>query len=433
MTRTVVPLRTMPDEAPSVPDSFKIREGRVLIFHRADSPNWFALWRSDDGTPTQVSLRTADKALATQRATELHMEHEIKVKHGISVKTATFEHVCDVLLVEVAEELRERGKQHTTKLKDYKTRIERYFKPYFGDKPIDAIKASDIARYRDWRRAYWLTGPGSQQTELTYVRNGKTIKVQGGPSRKGNAENTLPEDVTLRAIFDCAAKYGWINQERIPKIETKKGRDNPRGHFTPEEIDILLASEAGWIEAGRNEKIRDIRRLAADYVSVLLTTGVRPGEALGLKWGDVEFFRDKDDIRNMRVWVADDSKTGRRDAVAFARGEVTVTAMALARDAERKRKDQPLFVTPDGRRINSFAGQFASWLRFAGLLKNARGETRTIYCCRHTFITEALAVGHSHHLIAQQCGTGTGMIDRFYSKVSASLNASQLSGRKPVR
>lgn len=175
--------------------------------------------------------------------------------------------------------------------------------------------------------------------------------------------------------------------------------------------------------------------LTVDYVEVLLTTGLRPSEALKLKWGDIEFFKDADGIKNMRVWVADDSKTGKRDAIAFARGEMAVWRMALERmgKPELKRPDQPLFVTPDGRRINSFAGQFASWLTFAGLLKNARGETRTIYCCRHTYITEALAVGHSHHLIAQQCGTGTGMIDKFYSKVSASLNASQLSGRKPVR
>jgi integrase len=239
--------------------------------------------------------------------------------------------------------------------------------------------------------------------------------------------------VTLRAIFDCAAKHGWINQERIPKIETKKTRDNPRAHFTPEEIDQLLASEDDWIAAARNERDRAIRRLTADYVSVLLTTGLRPGEALKLKWGDVEFFRDADGIRNMRIWVADDTKTGKRDAVAFARGEVTVTAMALGRDAVRKRKDQPLFATLDGRTIKTFAGEFTSWLKFAGLLTNPRGEKRTIYCCRHTYMTEALAVGHSIHVVAKQCGTGTGMIDRFYSKVSSSLNASQLSGRKPVR
>ena len=162
MTRAVVPLRLVPDRAPDVPDSFKICEGRVLIFHRADSPNWFVLWRTETGEQIQQSLRTPDRALATERATRLFIEYETKVKHGLSVRTTTFGHVADVLLEEVELDLIRLGKQHTTKLKDYKTRIDRYFKPYFGDKPIDAIRPADIARYRDWRRAYWITGPGSE-------------------------------------------------------------------------------------------------------------------------------------------------------------------------------------------------------------------------------------------------------------------------------
>jgi hypothetical protein len=32
--------------------------------------------------------------------------------------------------------------------------VERYLKPYFGNKPMDTIKASDIAQYRSWRRDY---------------------------------------------------------------------------------------------------------------------------------------------------------------------------------------------------------------------------------------------------------------------------------------
>ncbi len=407
----------------------------MLIFHRADSPNWFALWRTDDGTQIQQSLRTTDRALATERATRLYIEYETKVKHGLSVKTTTFGYVCDVLLTEVEDELVQRGKEHTTKLKDYRTRIERYFKPYFGDKPIDTIRSADIAKYRDWRRVYWTTGPGSKQTELTYVRNGRTIKAPLARHRKGNGDATLPEDVTLRAIFNCAAKHGWINQERIPKIETRKGRDNPRAAFTLEEEEALLATANTWVDAARNDKIKAVRQLTTDYVSILFATGMRPSEALKLKWRDIEPFKDADGVRNVRIWVANDSKTGKRDPVTRAYAEVTIMAMMLDRlgKPELKLPDQPVFVTPDGQRPANFAGQFGRWLDFAGILKNARGEKRSIYSCRHTYITWALSAGFTTHEVSRQVGTSTGMIDRFYSKVSSSMNASRLSGRTPVR
>ena len=433
MTRAVVPLRLIPDRAPDVPDSFKICEGRVLIFHRADSPNWFALWRTETGEQIQQSLRTPDRALATERGTRLFIEYETKVKHGLSVRTTTFEHVCDVLLVEVAEELRERRKQHTTKLKDYKTRIERYFKPYFGDKPIDSIKASDIAKYRDWRRVYWTTGPGSMQTELTYVRNGKTITVQGGPSRKGNAENTLPEDVTLRAIFACAAKHGWINPHLIPVIQTKTGRIKSRPAFTLEEADELLLTANAWVDAAPNDRAKPLRQLTTDYVTILFATGMRPSEALKLKWCDVERFTDAEGTRNVRFWVAQETKTGQRDPVVRAYAEVTITTMQIERKKEMMAPDQPIFVTADGRRPVTFAASFGRWLSFAGMLHNARGEKRTIYSCRHTYMTWALGQGFTSHEVSVQCGTGTGVIDKYYSKVSSSMNASRLSGRKPVR
>ena len=433
MAHAAVPLRTMPDEAPDVHASFKICEGRVLIFHRADSPNWFALWRTDDSKQIQQSLRTTDRALATERATRLYIEYETKVKHGLSVRTTTFGYVCDVLLTEVEEELIQRGKQHTTKLKDFRSRIERYFKPYFGDRPIDAIKASDIAKYRDWRRAYWTTGPGSQQTELTYVRKGKTITTPLARHRKGNAENTLPEDVTLRAIFDCAAKHGWINQERIPKIETRKGRDNPRAAFTLAEEEKLLAMAGAWIDAARNDRIKAVRQLTTEYVSILLATGMRPSEALKLKWRDIEPFKDAKGVRNVRIWVANDTKTGKRDLVARAYAEATILVMTMDRKAGLRLPDQPVFVTPDGQRPATFAGQFDRWLRFAGLLTNPRGEKRSIYSCRHTYITWALGAGFTTHEVSRQCGTSTQMIDKFYSKLNSSMNASRLSGRAPVR
>jgi hypothetical protein len=71
---------------------------------------------------------------------------------------------------------------------------------------------------------------------------------------------------------------------------------------------------------------------------------MRPGEALKLKWRDIERFTSADGRRNLRIWVADDSKTGRRDPVIRSHGEVTMMAMMLKREPDLKRPDQPIFV-----------------------------------------------------------------------------------------
>ena len=433
MTKSVDPLRTPTDSPLDSHGSFKICEHRVLVFHRADSPNWFALWRAADSTQVQQSLRTPDRALAAERATRLFVEFETKVRHGLSVRTATFDHVCQLLLTEVEEDLIQRGKQHTTKLKDYRTRIERYFRPYFGNRSIDAITTADIAKYREWRRAYWTTGPGSKQTELTYLRNGRVIRAPLANHRKGSGINTLPEDVTLRAVFQCAAKHGWMNQERIPKITTRVGRSNSRPGFNLDEEEALLASADAWTDAATNKRTKAIRKLTTDYATILFATGMRPSEALRLKWRDIERFTSSDGRRNLRIWVADDSKTGRRDLVIRCQGEVTIMAMMLERKPEFKRPDRPIFITPEGISLASFAAPFERWLQFAGLLTNPRGGKRTIYSCRHAYITWALAEGFTTHIVSKQVGTGTSMMDKHYSKVTSSMNASLLSGRTRAR
>jgi hypothetical protein len=134
-------------------------------------------------------------------------------------------------------------------------------------------------------------------------------------------------------------------------------------------------------------------------------------------------------VKNLRFWVGPRTKTGRRDVVALASAEVLYLRMMTERPRELLAKDRWLFTTPDGRRVTDFGRLAKRWFAFTGVTHNARGEARSLYSCRHTYITAALALGHSTHMVAVNCGTSTSMIDRFYSKLTASLNASLLSGR----
>ncbi len=54
--------------------------------------------------------------------------------------------------------------------------IRRYLIAFFGEKDIDAISGRDIEAYLEWRKAYWLTGPGKDITEIRYERNGRSIR-----------------------------------------------------------------------------------------------------------------------------------------------------------------------------------------------------------------------------------------------------------------
>lgn len=55
------------------------------------------------------------------------------------------------------------------------------------------------------------------------------------------------------------------------------------------------------------------------------------------------------------------------------------------------------------------------------------GLNRTLYSLRHTYATFALAGGVDIHTLAKQMGTSVGMIEKHYSKMTATMAADRLA------
>ena len=66
-------------------------------------------------------------------------------------------------------------------------------------------------------------------------------------------------------------------------------------------------------------------------------------------------------------------------------------------------------------------------MRDSGLLKDTEGQTRTLYSLRHTYDTRELLAGTDIHTLARQMGTSVKMIERHYSKLTATMAAEQLA------
>jgi integrase len=67
-------------------------------------------------------------------------------------------------------------------------------------------------------------------------------------------------------------------------------------------------------------------------------------------------------------------------------------------------------------------------MRDSGLLLNAQAQTRTLYSLRHTYATLALLRGGTDiHTLSKQMGNSAAMIERHYSKLTATLAAERLA------
>jgi integrase len=80
-----------------------------------------------------------------------------------------------------------------------------------------------------------------------------------------------------------------------------------------------------------------------------------------------------------------------------------------------------------GEQPQSLVGTFRRLMRDSGLLKDSEGQTRTLYSIRHTYATQELLAGTDIHTLAKQMGTSVLMLERHYSKLTATLAAEQLA------
>ena len=89
---------------------------------------------------------------------------------------------------------------------------------------------------------------------------------------------------------------------------------------------------------------------------------------------------------------------------------------------------QRVFAFDDGSQPYGIEGTFRRLLAAAGLAKDmSTGQQRTLYSIRHTYATMELLAGTDIHTLARQMGTSVTMLERHYSKLTATMAADRLA------
>lgn len=236
-------------------------------------------------------------------------------------------------------------------------------------------------------------------------------------------------DAVLSSILQHAAEHDVIGHNpkrsvRRPKARHEDRRQRDVAVIAPARVEAMrsamLAPEPVVINASRpgqrkrkgyvieprpeRERARD-----AVLVSLLAYAGLRPGEALDLRWRDVG-------ERTIRVHA---SKTGRSRSVRI------LAPLASDLDALRRMTDDgpdaPIFPGPAGDRWTDEA--YKSWARrtFAAAAKAAGCAKVTPYGLRHSFASLLLHEGRSIPYVAAQLGHSPAMTGTVYAHVLAEL------------
>ncbi|MEO0418789.1 MAG: tyrosine-type recombinase/integrase [Pseudomonadota bacterium] len=258
-------------------------------------------------------------------------------------------------------------------------------------------------------------------------------------STKGSlSENSIKRiQSDLRHFLNWSIEAGFIDElPKFPRIKTQASR---RPHFDSKAWRTLVRHLREFIKVTNGKTLRD-RSMLREYVLILGNTGIRVGEAQGLKWRDIREELGDEEGQSYVVFTVR-GKTGTREVVARNTDVKTYLRRLFDLRVEELSEHhgsptEPnlgsyVFSHPDGSPIKSFKKSFNSLIRSAGVEYDSFGSKRTVYSLRHTYATFRLLEGTNHYALAQNMGTSVSMLEKHYGHTTNVSAAEELTKSRP--
>ncbi len=286
---------------------------------------------------------SAEDARAKAHALLAERQTEVSAAEIIRPTAPTFEAFTRIYLDRKVSLLKPSGRRSV------KVYLRCTLLPAFRDKPLDRIRCPDVAR---WFHDYGERRPGGANRALAILSN----------------------------MFNCARDWGVLAEDAVnPCKGIRTNRSAPVGR-------ILSSEELQRLGAALERQVL-VRPDQVDAVRLLLLTGCRHSEILGLRWKEV---------RPGRLDL-EDSKTGPRRVLL---GEPAVALLTRRRQRQQVRS---AFVFPspvDPSRSRASIKSFWSMIRRQADLP----PTLRLHDLRHSYASYAVMRGETLIMIGKLLG-----------------------------
>lgn len=318
------------------------------------------------------------------------------------------------------EAQKHRQKQITTQtLAMFVSRLRSQLLPFFGADQIQQIDQKRISEFVTHL----------QKAEIKAI----TIKQYLGLLKR-----------ILSIALDDKAIY------RLPIFPKLKIKNAPRGSFTCREYKILLKYSkilrdkelvipsnhrvtAGGLFIDKETVSREMTWL----IRFMVNSFVRPVDIKLIKHKHIEVIR-RQNTTYLRLNLPE-TKNHRGQVVTLSAATGVYEALKRYQDKRGHASPEDYVFMPEAKDRNSviqlISKEFRKILISSGLYYGQYGQTRSVYCLRHTAITFRLRYGNGIDLItlARNARTSVEMIEKFYSsELSAEMNIQILQSRRSI-
>jgi len=409
-------------------DKTEVVGKRVVIFKHKQkkNDNFYMRMYVGDGKYKQVSLNTTDKSAAIQLA----LEHWRRIQNQIDSGEVVFDRTIGQLLDEYDHWLDQQVetnqyKQQTVNGKRTSLKKLRLLLDPYQNKSLSEVPSKLLSDYITWRR----------------TKNWDKTK---------HKRTTPPSDATInKELMDMKGFFDHYEHSGVEypflKINWKMAEEN-NPSFDADDWWNLVMYTRTWVRKthtpnGNERKWNFYRIVMVEFLKTLGSSGLRPSEALLLRWRDVQIKRwvvegnttgKKSEKWSAIIQVSPQTKTGRREVICpagvfFKRLHKHYTDHGYA-----TKKDDYVFRnigTKNSRADNHIGDALTlSYLRklwyelIEDFTESPKGypfvRKYTIYSARSFFINQRLELGIPPAVVADLVGHTISTMEKHYKKIA---------------
>ena len=400
----------------------------LCIFRNSQvqAENWYMRFYLGNKRYKTLCLSTVDKSLAQERAIEEWRKIQNQLDSGGTVIQKDIGKCIDDYLQKIEEEVAT-GRTRKNTLMGKKSTFKK-LKTFLRDfKYPKEIPPNHFQGYLKWRR--------TQGWDKYHHKN---------PKPPGDATINKEFSDFNRFWKDYLIPKGYYKQEpKFPFIKIKRGYyDEKNISFTDEDWIKLVYYLRTWVRCVNNPKKETFYRYVfGEFLKILANSGMRPHEALLLKWGDItikerevtswcinpEDSKKRPETRKeliAEIHVSPETKTGKRLVISPAG-----IYFRRLRDHYRNhgytcKKDEFIFknVGTKNQHKDKYFGKPLSLNNLRRLWYELMNELQTenhytIYSCRSFYINQKLELGIPPHIVAKNVGHTVETMEKHYENI----------------
>jgi integrase len=264
------------------------------------------------------------------------------------------------------------------------------------------------------------TGAMVRDVQPDHVHSYVYARVHEGQENEREASNATKRSRYrhVRAFFSWAVENELVDESPLDEVARPRKEEKTKAFLKPDDIEKILRA----IDAHRKMREEEPGPTPRDewmkeLIRVAVGTGLRRGELLNLRWGDIDLDAGRLVVRNRDGFT---TKNGHERTVPL-RGDALETLRAM--DEARSRSEigtldnEPVFVDADGNppKPDRVSKRFKFYVRKAKLSDR---EELSFHSCRHTTGSWLSMQGVPLRVISEILGHSNTQVTEMYSHLS---------------